>query len=411
MSLKIKFVFVIIIIAQIITINFLLSGLINKEVNIFNFPNNLYPETGFTKELSNEKLALNPYLGFVYDYGDKNNKKLGVNQFGFLGPAPILKKSKDKIIIGIFGGSVANLLYRYEKDYIIQKIKSNPTFANKQIILLPISVAGYKQPQQLMSLNYIYMLGGQFDIVIDIDGFNEVALPYTENIPSGTSSFFPRLWNFYSRDRLNTAVEQQISSIQQYQENQKTIDHFFSLPIMNKLDFIHNLSYNLLQNKINSETQNLSLLLNNEGKTYQYLGPESLYYNQKQINNNIINTWKNSSIQMYLLSKANNSFYLQFLQPNQYLENSKTLSSEEKNYAWAENQPYREPVELFYPHLILEGQNLKKMDVPFFDLTQIFKNIKNTIYADNCCHYNAEGNRIIADYIIKAIIDNYHLKN
>ena len=411
MSKKIKFIFVIVIIAQIITINFLLSGLINKEKNILNFPNNLYSETNFTKELSNEKLALNPYLGFVYDYGDKNNKNLGVNQFGFMGPAPILKKSNDKIIIGIFGGSVANLLYRYEKNYIIQKIKSNPVFANKQIILLPISVPGYKQPQQLMALNYIFMLGGQFDIVVNIDGFNEVALPYTENIPSGTSSFFPRLWNFYSRDRLDTTIEQQIASIQQYEENQKTIDYLFSLPILNKLDFIHYLSYNLLQNKINSETQGLSLLLNNEGKTYQYLGPESLYYNQKQINNNIINTWKNSSIQMSLLSKANNSLYLQFLQPNQYLENSKPLNNEEKKYAWAKNQPYRKPVELFYPQLISEGQNLKKMNVLFFDLTGIFKNIKDTIYSDNCCHYNAEGNKIMADYVVRAIINNYHPKN
>jgi hypothetical protein len=46
------------------------------------------------------------------------------------------------------------------------------------------TIGGYKQPQQLMALNWFMALGGEFDIVINLDGFNDVALPALENVPT-----------------------------------------------------------------------------------------------------------------------------------------------------------------------------------------------------------------------------------
>ena len=46
----------------------------------------------------------------------------------------------------------------------------------------------------LLVLNYMLALGQTFDLVINIDGFNEVALPPITNLPNQVNPFFPRNW-------------------------------------------------------------------------------------------------------------------------------------------------------------------------------------------------------------------------
>jgi hypothetical protein len=67
-------------------------------------------------------------------------------------------------------------------------------FRGKEIVILSLATGGYKQPQQLMALTYLLALGAHFDLVINVDGFNEVALPAAENVPQGYSPYYPRGW-------------------------------------------------------------------------------------------------------------------------------------------------------------------------------------------------------------------------
>src|SRR5262249_14873930 len=47
----------------------------------------------------------------------------------------------------------------------------------------------------VMALNYAMALGCEFDCVINLDGYNDIALPRAENVPSGVHPAFPRSWN------------------------------------------------------------------------------------------------------------------------------------------------------------------------------------------------------------------------
>ncbi|MFM7869738.1 MAG: hypothetical protein ACKPHU_36420, partial [Planctomycetaceae bacterium] len=58
-----------------------------------------------------------------------------------------------------------------------------------------LALPGYKQPQQLMALNYVLSLGGEFDAVLNIDGFNDGALSILENARQKTSIAYPRSWH------------------------------------------------------------------------------------------------------------------------------------------------------------------------------------------------------------------------
>jgi hypothetical protein len=106
---------------------------------------------------------------------------------------------------------------------------------------------------------------------------------------------------------------------------------------------------------------------------------------------------------MNTLAKDNGFEYYHFLQPNQYLHGSKKLTEEEKRIAYAEDSLYVEAVATGYPMLIEKGNILQKKNVKFFNATQLFSNVAETIYSDNCCHYNKKGNMMLAEYIIQQI--------
>ena len=107
-------------------------------------------------------------------------------------------------------------------------------------------------------------------------------------------------------------------------------------------------------------------------------------------------------------ARANNINYFHFLQPNQYLPNTKPLSQEELTTAYTTeaNNGYFYPVTTGYPFLIEKGKELVKQNVNFTDLTKIFINSHETYYSDTCCHLNKAGYDIIAKKIAQTIIQN-----
>ena len=145
---------------------------------------------------------IHPYLGFVGE-PHNNSDVWGVSEFGFMGSKgvhPILKKSPEKLIIGIFGGSVAAGYYMFSAQF---RSKDCLEQTQKEIVVLNFAAGGYKQPQQLLILTYLLSLGAEFDLIINIDGLNEVAIPPTDNIPHSVYPFYPRMWHARTKHILN----------------------------------------------------------------------------------------------------------------------------------------------------------------------------------------------------------------
>ena len=145
--------------------------------------------------------VIHPYLGYVYNPQANNealykaHENLSISEFGFVDEAePIQAQSNDKVIIGIFGGSVAWWLSVQGIDSLKNEIRRIPGFTDKELVIVRTALGGFKQPQPLMALSYLLILGAHFDLVIEIDGVNEVALPPAENIPKNVFPVFPRNW-------------------------------------------------------------------------------------------------------------------------------------------------------------------------------------------------------------------------
>jgi hypothetical protein len=133
--------------------------------------------------------VLHPYLGFVAA------PRAGFNRFGFPGDDPILEAADDEINICITGGSVALQLFRFSRERMVEHLKSEPSLAGKKLNVVVVALGGFKQPQQLIALSYLLALSAHYDVVINLDGFNEVALPYGDNLPFGVFPTFPRHWS------------------------------------------------------------------------------------------------------------------------------------------------------------------------------------------------------------------------
>ena len=75
------------------------------------------------------------------------------------------------------------------------ELAKDSRFAGKELVFVNLALGGYKQPQQLMTLAYLLSLGAEFDVILNIDGFNEVARRRRSR--SGSNSqfpAFPRSW-------------------------------------------------------------------------------------------------------------------------------------------------------------------------------------------------------------------------
>jgi hypothetical protein len=343
---------------------------------------------------------LHPYLGFV--------KKGEV--FGFYNVTSVPKRQKDVLVVGIFGGSVAGGLCTYPD--LLQQLSQIPRFENKKVQIICLALGGYKQPQQLLTLNYFLSIGAQFDVLINVDGFNELGLPYSDNFRGGITPYYPRLWNVYGQKSVNAELLPLIGQLTYLRKQKEQLSSFIKKPLMNKSYFILLIAYEwgkrIEQQEVRINQEILNTVSAGE-KTPQLQGPEPSA-SKEQLFGRSIEVWRDSSVQMSLIAEGNGIEYYHFLQPNQYHRNSKVLNGEELQVAFVhDNDPtsvlvlQKESVEVGYPLLIKEGEKLKKIGVNFFDLTQVFSQVKETTYTDACCHYTRRGSELVIAAIIEKI--------
>jgi hypothetical protein len=103
--------------------------------------------------------------------------------------------------------------------------------------------------------------------------------------------------------------------------------------------------------------------------------------------------------------RANGITYLHFLQPNQYVPDSKPMGPAEQETALFKGPDYgfKIAAQAGYPLLMVKGRNLKQGGIHFMDLTTVFKDIDEPLYEDTCCHVNKHGNDLIARKIAEQI--------
>ncbi|HXU30632.1 MAG TPA: hypothetical protein VN851_08665 [Thermoanaerobaculia bacterium] len=357
-----------------------------------------------------------PHLGFVYDpkfnpEGVKKQHTVPVSEWGFLDDKPPIQAGgKDRAVIGIFGGSVSLWFSIHGIDALSEELAKVPELKGRQLIFVRTGLGGFKQPQQLMALTYLLALGAHFDMVINLDGFNEVALPPSSSIPLGYFPYFPYDWPVLIGaigDPTRLRLVGEVTYLETRRSRQAQI---FSLPGLRHSVFA-NLVWKLLDlrlaGRILADQIELGKAAQPAGdaasRPYAANGPTRSYPNTDAMYQEFAEVWMRSSVEMSQLCAARGIRYFHFLQPNQYLPDSKPFGAEEKKIAFLAGSVFEPAVRTGYPKLREEGRALAARGIAFEDMSRVFAAIDKPLYIDSCCHFNPEGNVILAHRIGESI--------
>ncbi|REJ84942.1 MAG: hypothetical protein DWQ36_18820 [Acidobacteria bacterium] len=373
--------------------------------------------------------VLHPYLGYVlHPSGDASNDLDGssgaparesdaVAGEGFKAAAvtagdalgfpdnrqPLIqRRSADKLLVGVFGGSVANIFVDTVGERFADQLAGLDAYRGRDVSVLSLAAGGYKQPQQLMALNYLLALGGELDLVIVIDGFNEVALPPHELVPHGVSPVYPRSWRTLVAERDPTLLRATGELLVVRRRRQQRALRW-SAPLLGQSLFAGSLWASLDRRdgrrlaELETSLRDASLIV----ESRQMLGPP-LPSGVDPVAA-MVDVWARSSLQMSSLCEGLGIAYLHVLQPNQYVPGSKPLSDTERRTAFLADHAYRPGVLAGYPLLRRAGAELSQRGVAFLDATDLFSDAAQTLYVDDCCHFNPEGNTLLADAIVDSL--------
>ncbi|MBW3586063.1 MAG: hypothetical protein KY448_09510 [Cyanobacteria bacterium 0813] len=362
---------------------------------------------------------LHPFFGYVMKPGAFTNEKLKlkVNKHGFfsLYEYPFVKTNKKQFIIGVFGGSVANNLAveEYKNQILSKKLQIYPEFADREIVVLNFGNGGYKQPQQLLILNYFLALGQELDLVINIDGFNEVALSNLNNkaeveigMPSvqhiqpltglANNNLPPEAMS--SIVEINETKKQLKAGIDKLQTCQLALCH--AVTSLQVKQLVNNyqqavVKYDSQVKQSNSDTANSSIV---------YIPKADSVLQDAAAFEKMASMWYKSSIGMNQILSSRKIKYFHFIQPNQYYPTKRAFTAKEKEIAINKESPYIEGVKKGYPVLLSKVDDLQKARVNVFNAVNILDNTKETVYKDACCHYNSLGEQVLANYVSRSII-------
>jgi hypothetical protein len=346
--------------------------------------------------------VLHPYVGFVLTPADPSNEAFA--DVGWLHQV-IYKRSPDQVIVGLTGGSVARQLTEEAAPALVEALANGPRFRGKKIVLVGLNMGGFKQPQQLMALNYLLTLGAEFDVLINLDGFNEVALHEAENGPKGVFPIFPRWWNRRVNDAGDTTIRLYAGELAYLRRQVRDVSSEDDwLGHFNIVKAWRAFRVRRLQKDINRVVG--EILSSSSGRAVKYLasGPQ-WQFTEDELYDHLVSIWSRSSLQMHQLCRANGIEYHHFLQPNQYVEGGKPMDDEELARAFDPNMRYRPGAVKGYPRLVRAGARLKEQGVPFTDLTRMFANQKAPAYADSCCHFLPEAANQLARAVAAVVTE------
>lgn len=352
-------------------------------------------------------MVLHPYLGYVFlppsELPDSvDAPRIAISEDGFLDDAPAVRKRRAGVfLVALMGGSVAGQMGSFHSAYLEEALGGLPFVGGRKIELVRLGMPGYHQPQQLIQLGYLLAQGAELDLLVNLDGFNELAVPCALNEPQGEHPLFPMNWSMVALDVPDPEIRRNVGAIAWLKEERAARDAAFRASIRRfspTLTLLRRLDDRKLEQAIARHAWELQRFPVGEVPFF-VRGPERDHLPQDEMIRACVDVWKRSSLQMQAICVANGIRYLHVLQPNQYDPGSKPLTATEEKDAFDPEGPYKPVIEQGYPLLRAAGKELAEAGVAFCDLSFAFQDVDETLYVDSCCHFNGEGNRILAEAI------------
>ncbi len=304
----------------------------------------------------------------------------------------------------VVGGSVAAMLGELGGERVAELLGAAAPVAGRDVEVLNHGRGGFKQPQQLMLVAHLFSLGLVPDAVINVDGFNEVALG-NHNATLGVHPSYPH-WPRWGN--LSGA----------HASDPRALDLFAAIWTTQR-------EVRELAERVLNSGWHASALVGRwtawrarvlrarwgelQARYLEALGSDAsrggrgpaFDASPDAALRTIVDGWEDASRSLRGLCAAHGVAYLHVLQPTLHDAGSKSLTAEELAVS-VTDPAWKDGVVRGYPLLEERARALAAEGFPIADLTGVFTGVSETLYFD-VCHFGAEGNRLFAEAIAQEL--------
>lgn len=344
-----------------------------------------------------QKRALNPYYGYDMAGGFELIERY-VDMHA--------REDRQALFTILFcGGSVPEIFVGFRlggAERLAELLTPLPQIAGRSVQICRLARAGYKQPQQLQKLAYFLSRGCTPDVVVNIDGLNEVRAG-TRNLLFGVHPTWPSSGHWMHLSAGPTG-------------SPESLDAFFEAGVA-KQTFLDDARSILDRGLYRSAILGLWSERRLDREFDAWLSLQEAYVaalaadraprevtpeDEAAALEICVENWSESSRLMHALCRDRGIAYLHLLQPTLHDEGSKTISKEEWEAGVGEEglDPF---IAAAYDRLREEGVRLVEDGVPFVDTSQIFADIEDQIYYDRT-HFGKAGNRLLAERVALELV-------
>ncbi len=349
------------------------------------------------------RLVLHPLFGYTYNPKDKD-----INNFGFhtrqhisLAECGYFFKNvsnKESLIIGIFGGSFAEMTGG-EAEYLEKQL--HDVLPSRKPIVVNFAIGGHALPQSAFIYLYFRQL---FDIAVFVDGLNEL-WNYVENNRAGLPPEYAKGIHYIyklSRQELTPIQFRRTSRIISLKDRINAITTLSLLPILKYSVFVHHV-WGALQIywTRNIAEESLAITKSYDANKNFFDTPDDTILDLAALE------WASYHDLIHHAAGAQSAISIHLLQPNPFVPNSKILTPEEHR-AVTNSYPINDYVMTGYPKLQARIRALRALGLIAEDLTDIFKTTAGAVWVD-AAHTNQTGSRMVMDRIARLIKSNKDL--
>lgn len=342
--------------------------------------------------------VLHPYLGIDQP---REIESAEADLWAFRG-----RKSKPAYVVLILGGSVSAQTWGQQQNHIAQRLTADPRFRDRAVAVLGQGRGAFKQPQQVMLAAYLYTLGWRPDAVVNIDGFNELALAW-DNAALGVHPAYPSYWSWglLAKTRANHSEElRRAARILALADRGRELGAKLLERGWQHSAILGEYELGRLRN-VQAEwaaaQRDFQAFIAPAGEHDTSRGPH-FRFDDAATFERIVQMWVESSVSLDGLVRAHGGLYLHVLQPTLHDAGSKPLTPEEIE-SGAGQPLWDAAVARGYPLLRAAGPELVQRGVHFADLSLIFRDLRERTYVDGC-HFQGAGMQRFADGIVDALL-------
>jgi hypothetical protein len=311
----------------------------------------------------------------------------------------------QRIDVLLLGGSVAAGFAKDARRDLEQKLEAlAPWSAGRPVRVLGAARGGFRQPQQLHLLEYLLSLGYRPDIVVELDGFNEVALGL-QNARAGVHPIMPSVSHWTHLANTAPLGPLALDAIAWMRNARNDAERLFHRA--DRAGYFHSaIAARFVQARLDesyaryAEAAQLYDEQRRSGARSYCIGPEFDVSDESAVEISA-RLWFESSLSMDAICRLWGIRYLHFLQPTLHDEGSKPTTELELSKG-AEPKEWALGARLGYPRLRARGAELVARGVEFADLSRTFADVKTDLYYD-ICHFAPAGNRMLVDRVVEVL--------